>query len=81
MTMDFPEPYTVVMASDVIRDGMGLELYLRGPAGYPDGDILMEVFYSDVDGTFQTQKFRSVPANIEEWFQAEARRRLPPMPS
>jgi hypothetical protein len=69
--------YEVIMGSDVIRDGMFLELrdlLADEPAA--------EVFFSDMDGSFAITRFRAdVPPEIEAWLQDEARRRLPPGPN
>ena len=72
----YGERYEVIMGRDVVRDGMFLELWDR-----PSGELAVEVFFSDVDGTFSTTRYRAVvPPEVEEWLQAEARRRLPPVP-
>jgi hypothetical protein len=35
---------------------------------------------SDADGSFEVTRYRAdVPPVVEAWFQAEARRRLPPV--
>jgi hypothetical protein len=62
------------MGSDLVRDGMFLELWDRSV-----GELALEVFYSDVNGSFATTRYRfDVPPEVEAWFQAEAHRRLPP---
>jgi hypothetical protein len=71
------ERYEVIMGSDVIRDGMFLELrdlLANEPA--------VEVFFSDLDGSYAITRFRAdVPPEVEAWLQDEARRRLPPGPN
>lgn len=68
--------YTTLMASDVQRDGMGLELRstVQGQAR-----TVAEVFYSDAEHTLTLNTFDcDVPLEIIEELIAEARRRLPP---
>jgi len=68
------ERYEVVIASDVARDGMALELW-----DVPTGQLLIEVFYSDENGTMTTKQFRNnVPYEVSEWLLEEAQRQLPP---
>jgi hypothetical protein len=70
--------FEVVMASDVIRDGMGLELTaLDGPAPGP----VFEAFWHDDDGRFEFVACRSVtlPFSVIDRFVAEAKKRLPPV--
>jgi hypothetical protein len=70
------ERHEVVMGSDLARDGMFLELWDR-----PSNQLALEVLFSDADGSFATTRYRpDVPPEVEEWLQAEARRRLPPAP-
>jgi hypothetical protein len=67
--------YETVMGSDLARDGMFLELWDR-----PSNHLALWAFFSDVDGSFEFTRYRSdVPPEVEAWFQAEARRRLPPV--
>jgi hypothetical protein len=64
------ERYETVMASDVDRDGMYLELWERSPPR----ELALWAFYSDADGSFEFGRYRDdVPP------EQEARRRLPPM--
>ena len=68
----------VLMASDVVRDGMGLELTDLGQTSGP-GPAL-EIFYSDEDGsmTFSALRAVDVPLEILTRFVEEARAKLPP---
>ena len=71
----YDERYETVMASDVSRDGMYLELWER----HKPCELAPCAFYSDVDGSFEFERFRAdVPPEVEAWFHREARRRLPP---
>jgi hypothetical protein len=75
--MDSSERYEVVMGSDVHRGGMFLELWDK-----PSGELAMWAFYSDSDGAFEFQRYRSdVTPDVQSWFEQEARRRLPPSPT
>ena len=68
--------YTTLMGSDVERDGMYLELE-DVTAG--DREPVAEWFYSDADGSMKFAVYRGqVPRAVLSWFEAEARRRLPP---
>lgn len=70
--------FEVVMASDVARDGVGLELTdLDEPSG--PGPVL-EVFWSDKDATMTFTADRSVtlPFDIVSRFLVTAERALPP---
>jgi hypothetical protein len=70
--------FEIVRASDVIRDGMTLELtdldedHAPGPA--------LEIFRSDVDGSFTFSAHRAVdiPIEIVSRFVDAAMRSLPP---
>lgn len=70
--------FEVVMASDVVRDGMPLELTdldeARGPGP------ALEIFRSDVDGSFIFSAVRAVnvPIEILSRFVDTALRSLPP---
>lgn len=69
--------YTTLMASDLQRDGMGLELHsaVQGQ----EARAVAEVFYSDAEATWTLNTFGfDVPLDIIEELMAEARRRLPP---
>src|SRR5436189_4444418 len=63
--------YATVLASDLQRDGMGLELHCRGVA-------VAEIFASDKDGSWTLTTFdRDVPLELIEELIAEAKARLP----
>jgi hypothetical protein len=69
------ERYETIMASDVARDGIWLELWDRNSSR----ELALCVFYSDADGSFEFERDRAdVPPAVAAWFQEEARRRLPP---
>lgn len=75
--MAYDEQYETLMVSDIVRDGMHLELYDRSPAR----NLSLSAFYSDVDSSLEFERHRpDVPIEVEAWFQREARRRLPPSP-
>ena len=75
--MDRIDDYGVVMGSDVVRDGMFLELW-----DARSRELAMEAFYSDQDGSFRFEHFRQdVSLEVESWFRSEAQRRLPPSPA
>lgn len=66
--------FRAVRGSDVVRDGMFLELSEAGSSS-----PLLEAFYSDADGSFSLRGFGgSVPLAVAEQFIASARRLLPP---
>ena len=68
--------YTTLMASDVQRDGIGLELWstVQGQAR-----TVAEVFYSDAEHTWTLNTFDcDVPLEIIEELIAKGRRRLAP---
>jgi hypothetical protein len=70
--------YEVVMASDLARDGMALELTdLGSPASAP----VLEAFWHDDGGGFEfiTQGAAALPFEVVERFVAAARNRLPPV--
>jgi hypothetical protein len=71
--------YSLVMGSDIEREGMFLELN----AGLePSGSPLAECFYSDVDGSFSLTTYdESTPAAALDWLRSEAQRMLPPIRS
>lgn len=64
--------YEMIRASDLRRDGMGLEL--------SQGDqALAEVFYSDITGQFSISIFaHAMPLDLIELLIASARKNLPP---
>jgi hypothetical protein len=68
------------MASDVIRDGMGLELVEESVAS--GRRAALEVFYSDETGefVFSADQVDDVPLELIDRFLADGRRRLPPSP-
>ncbi len=71
--------FEVLMASDVIRDGMGLELTEITP-GVVTGAPVIEVFWHD-DGSafdFMCHGAASLPFEVIERFVAMARGQLPP---
>jgi hypothetical protein len=66
--------FSTVRGCDLIRDGMFLELAEAGSSS-----VLMEVFYSDANGSFSICGFGgSVPLAVAEQFIAAARQLLPP---
>jgi hypothetical protein len=74
MLIDFQSHcYSTIRASDLKRDGMGLELSC-------DTRLIAEIFYSDVTGEFTISLFeQSIPLPIIEQFIAEARIDLVPV--
>jgi hypothetical protein len=65
--------YSTVLASDLQRDGMGLELQ-------QDGRVVAEVFHSDVSGEFTISLFvENIPLSIIEQLISEAHIRLVPV--
>ncbi len=71
--------YTTLMASDLERDGMGLELHWT--VGDQDATVA-EVFYSDASGEWSLNTFDcDVSLDLIEELIEEARRRLPPTAS
>ena len=70
--------FEVVMASDVVRDGMALELTDLGEE--PGSGPALEIFRSDVDNTFTFSAHRAVavPLEILSRFVDTAMRKLPP---
>lgn len=67
--------YSTIRASDVARDGMGLELQR-------DSNCVAEVFFSDATGEFTISLFdQSLPLPVIEHFIAEARAALVPFHS
>jgi hypothetical protein len=69
--------YSVLMGSDVDRDGLFLELY-AGADPY-QGSPLAECFYSDGDGSMSfTEYVSGVPTAALAWFRQEGARRLTP---
>lgn len=69
--------FEVVMCSDVVRDGMALELTALDSKG---GGPSLEAFWHD-DGTgfeFIAHRAESLPFELVERFVSRARQRLPP---
>ena len=68
--------YSLQLASDVGNDGMLLEL-IDGVR--ETGEIVADVFHSDVDGSMKlTCYVPGVPAAALTWLREEAARRVPP---
>ena len=66
--------YKVVLGSDVIRDGMYLELSEDG-----GNASIAEVLFSDETGKFVLNTYgNDVPLEAIEWLVSEARLSLPP---
>ncbi|WP_052573249.1 hypothetical protein [Haloferula sp. BvORR071] len=64
--------YSTVRGSDLARDGMFLELSVAGSS-----EVLMEIFYSSVDGSFSLSSFGAqVPLEVAEALIAGARELL-----
>lgn len=65
--------YTLHVASDIVRDGIGLELEDAS------GQIVAEVFRSDRDHTVVINTFgHSIPVETMTWFLESARVELDP---
>jgi len=61
------------IASDVVRDGLGVELLNAA------GDVVAEVFRSDVDGAMTLNTFNNpLPVDVVDRLISIARDRLPP---
>jgi hypothetical protein len=68
--------YTTLMASDIQRDGMGLELHWSVQG---QDYVVAEIFYSDANHTWTLNTFDyDVPLELIEEMIAEAKHRLPP---
>ena len=66
--------YRAQMASDLIRDGVSLELCEQ------DGEVVAEVFYSDVTATMTFTTYRpDLPLEAAEWLIQQAKACLPPV--
>ena len=66
--------YRAGMASDLIRDGMSLELSKQ------DGEVVAEVFYSDATATMTFTTHRpDLPLEAAEWLIQEAKACLSPV--
>jgi hypothetical protein len=71
---EFPSDYRIVRGSDVHRDGMFLEL-----SDQRSGEIIAEVFYSDVTHEMVISVFRpQLPTRIVEMLLERAKHDLPP---
>jgi hypothetical protein len=70
--------YEVIFGSDIIRNGVFLELDDITETGKPIG--ILEVFFNDSDGSFIFNAWKEVelPFEIIEFFIKGARERLPP---
>ncbi len=69
--------FSVQLGSDVVNDGMFLEMDELTPDG---SSTVLYAFYSDVDGRMTFSAFREeLPLTAVEWFISEAKRRLPPV--
>jgi hypothetical protein len=67
--------YTATRASDLVNDGMLLELTDES------GDVIADVFYSDVTGEMTITTWRpNLPLEAAEWLIANAKACLPPTP-
>ena len=66
--------YAYVVGSDVIRDGMYVEV-----GDGPDGaNAILEIFYSDASHKMTVTLYRpDVPLEVVEWAISIARERLP----
>lgn len=65
--------YSLQLASDIQRDGMGCELLDHS------GSFVAEVFRCDADRTLVlTGDIRDLPLGVVDWFLAEAKRLLDP---
>ena len=71
--------YEIARASDVINDGMCLEL---NDVTTGARELVLDVYHSDATGEMAVSAHREdLPLELVEWFLAEARRRLPVVPS
>lgn len=71
--------FSSVIASDVIRDGMSLEIWERVGG---EEKIIGEVFYSDATSKMTTSLFEEdLPPELIEFMGREARERLTPVPA
>lgn len=73
LVLPAPRTWSIQMASDVIRDGLGVELLDATRA------VRAEVFRCDADHTVTVSHFgggEAPPADVVEWYYAEAARRL-----
>jgi hypothetical protein len=69
--------FRIVIGSDLVRDGM----YVEVTTGPRVGDVILEVFHSDVHHAMVVSLFaENVPVEVVEWAISVARERLPAMP-
>lgn len=67
--------FEILMASDIVRDGMGLECWEVSP----ENRLVLEAFWRDTDGQFTFSAFEpDLPFELLEEFLLQARKRLPP---
>jgi hypothetical protein len=70
--------YSLTLASDLVHDGMTLEMDDITDGGQ---ELVLFAFYSDVDDRITLSSYReNLPLEIVEWFIDRARKRLPPSP-
>jgi hypothetical protein len=68
--------YETVMGSDLINDGMFLELNDLTDGGH---ETILYAFFSDIDSKFTFWAYKNeLPFDLVETFVSEARKRLPP---
>lgn len=73
--IELQKRYSLLRVSDVIRDGMWLEMYESGATR----ELVMTAFYSDIDGRLVLHiEQQEVPFDIVEAFMQKARHLLPP---
>jgi hypothetical protein len=71
--VDFPEGWTTQLASDIDRDGMGLELL------DPSGKVVAEIFRSDSTKTVIVTTFNNdIPLDVFERYYIRAWAQLDP---
>ncbi len=71
--------YDFIRGSDPNRDGMFLELYSW--EGDQRGDLILEIFFSDVTGRMTLNTFeQDAPIELVEECLKHARELLPPLP-
>lgn len=78
--MDFQhggKTYGLVIGSDVVRDGVYLDVSGAAEDVYP----LLEIFYSDVTHNMTVNTFaKDIPLDVIEWAISIAKSRLLPVP-
>lgn len=65
--------YEVLLGSDVVNDGMFLELW-----DPPGGELALWAFYSDATHQMKFKRYREVPSDVEAWFKRYAQSALAP---